>query len=112
MRELLEMDERPTAILAVNDFTTFGAIKAIREKGLRIPEDIALIGFDDPKSGAILEVPLTTVRQPSREIGERAVQILLTEIKEGIRNVTRVLLPAKLVIRRSCGAGVSIKSAL
>jgi len=107
-RTLLELDpeKRPTAIFAITDLCAFGALQAIKEKGLRVPEDVSIVGFCDVKAASIATVSLTTVRQPTREIGKQAVQILLEEIENGTGDirVKKVILKPELVIRKSCGA--------
>lgn len=105
-KTLLELasKKRPTAIFAVTDLCAFGALQTIKEKGLRVPEDMAIVGFADVKTASIATVSLTTVRQPAREIGEQAVQILLEEIKNGTGGIKKVVLKPELVIRKSCGA--------
>ncbi len=107
-RTLLELapEKRPTAIFAVNDLCAFGVLQAIKEKGLKVPEDVALIGFSDVKAASIATVSLTTVRQPTREIGKQAVRILLEEIENRTSDMKtkKVILKPELVIRKSCGA--------
>jgi LacI family transcriptional regulator len=114
--------ERPTAVFAGSDLMAYGVISAAEEYGLRIPEDIALIGFDDNPSSAHMRPALTTVRQPFSEMGQRAVEVLLGLIERsqsrrqnrsehgrqahGVQaeKAERILLPTSLVIRDSCGA--------
>ncbi len=103
-KELLTLNRKPTAIFAITDMAAVGALQAITESGLRVPEDIALIGFCDNKGAATLSVPLTTVRQPAREIGRQAARILLDEIENGIDEPKRIALKTELIIRKSCGA--------
>jgi len=103
MRELLSMPESPTAVFTGNDYIALGAIKAVREAGLKIPDDVAVVGFDDLKFSASLEVPLTTVRQPKYEIGKTAACILMEKIEGRDAEMRRVVLPTSLVVRESCG---------
>ena len=107
-KKILALKKRPTAIFAGNDYLAIGALKAIKEAGLRVPKDIALVGFDDLKISALLETPLTTVRQPKREMGKKAAEILIEKIKAGQTGAPwafkRVVLKTGLVIRKSCGA--------
>jgi LacI family transcriptional regulator len=81
-----------------------GAIKVIRDAGMRVPEDIAVVGFDDIPLASMVEPPLTTVRQPIEQLGSMAVKLLvgLMENPEG-NTVHRVVLPTELVVRASCG---------
>ena len=101
MQELLALDLPPTAVFCANDLTAFGAVAAIREAGLRIPEDISVIGFDDIPTAAQFYPPLTTVRQPLRQIGSSAVNALLALIA-GIASASpQISLPTDLVVRSS-----------
>ena len=84
MRQLLALrGKRPTAVFARNDFTAIGAVSAIKEAGLRIPQDIAVVGYDDVPLAAHASPPLTTVRQPTREQGRVAAEFLLRRIESG-----------------------------
>lgn len=75
---------------------------ALNEKGLKIPDDISIVGFDDIETASIIKPKLTTVAQPSYDIGKAAAEILLKRIKENKKSVTQtVLLPTKLIIRES-----------
>ncbi len=99
---LLNLPEPPTAIFASNDVMAFGAMDAIRERGMHIPKDISLIGFDDIPQTAITHPPLTTVHQPLFEMGRMATKILVEYIANPNLPTRRVELPTKLVIRESC----------
>lgn len=103
MTRLLE--EEPTAVFAASDSMAIGAIKAIRNANLRVPEDISVVGFDDVPSAVSIEPELTTVRQPIERLGQLAVEILISRIEEkGHDAVTtqRIVLPTELVVRKSC----------
>jgi LacI family transcriptional regulator len=81
-----------------------GAIKVLREAGLRVPEDVAVVGFDDIPLASMVEPPLTTVRQPIEQLGSMAVELLVSLMENpGEETVHRVVLPTELVIRASCG---------
>jgi LacI family transcriptional regulator len=99
---LLALPEPPTAIFASNDVSAFGVIEAIRDRGLRIPNDVSVIGFDDIPASASIHPSLTTVRQPLEEMGRQATRMLLEFIANQERPVERVDLPTSLVIRGSC----------
>ena len=99
---LLERSHPPTAIFASNDVSAFGAMEAIRVHGLRIPEDVSVVGFDDIPQAAHVHPPLTTVRQPLEGMGRTATRMLLEYIQDPQRPVERVELPTGLVIRQSC----------
>jgi LacI family transcriptional regulator len=119
----LPTEKRPTAIFAGSDYMAYGVIAAAEQRGLRVPEDIAVVGFDDNPSSAHMEPGLTTVRQPFYEIGRRASEILLTLVDAsrlmnglnhngGVSDMSSSLLnepirikaPASLIVRASCGA--------
>lgn len=102
--ELLSLHERPTAIFASNDVSAFGALEAIRDHGLRVPDDISLVGFDDIPPAAHLHPALTTVRQPLQRMGERAMEMLLRVIEGRQSAIVHAELPTELVVRRSCQA--------
>lgn len=105
-QRLLSLERPPTAIFAGNDLMALGAWKAILEHGLRVPRDVALVGFDDVALLALAEVPLTTVRQPRHAMGRRAVELLIEQMGKADGASGRVVtLPTELVIRGSCGAG-------
>jgi LacI family transcriptional regulator len=82
MERVLSADSRPTAVLASNDLTAIGAMDAIREHGLRIPEDISVIGFDDIQLSAFTQPPLTTVHVPRGEVAATAFRSLFREKDE------------------------------
>jgi LacI family transcriptional regulator len=101
-RELLALSDPPTAIFASNDVSAFGVMEAVRDRGLRIPDDISIVGFDDIPTASSVHPPLTTVRQPLEEMGRRATQMLLALIADPKRPVERIDLPTALVARGSC----------
>jgi LacI family transcriptional regulator len=105
MRAILELPERPTAVFAASDVVAAGAMSAIQEAGLRIPEDIAVVGFDDIFLAAYLQPPLTTVRVPAYGLGWTAAEVLISLI-EGEEGISSVTLETELVVRASCGAGL------
>lgn len=102
-KKLLALSHRPDAIFCVNDPVALGAFTVIREKKLRIPEDVALAGFSNNPISSLIDPPLTTVDQMSYEIGKSAVTLLLEQIEKGTDKVTPVVLvkPTKLIIRKS-----------
>lgn len=101
-RELLVLAEPPTAIFAANDVSAFGVMDAVRDLGLRIPDDISVVGFDDIPDAQMTNPPLTTVRQPMREMGRQATRMLLESITEPDRPSERIELPTELVVRGTC----------
>jgi len=100
--ELLEMDNPPDALFTGNNLITLGALEVIHNKGLKIPDDIAIIGFDDMPWSISLNPPLTAVSQPGYEIGRRAAAMLFNRIAEPERENVQLVLNTKLVIRDSC----------
>jgi LacI family transcriptional regulator len=100
---LQSVDPPPTAIFASNDLSAFGAMDAARECGLRIPDNISIIGFDDIPQASFVYPKLTTVRQPLEQMGQVAVKMLLEQIEDQSRSPQRVALATQLVIRDSCG---------
>jgi LacI family transcriptional regulator len=101
---LLRLTPRPTAILAANDAMAIGALSAVREAGLRVPEDVAVVGFDDVPIARYVHPPLTTVRVNISALGARAAETLLESLVDGGPHQPRhVVLPTALVVRGSCG---------
>ena len=100
MEALLKLAEPPTAVCCYNDMTALGAMRAIRARGLRVPEDVSVTGFDDLFFAEYLEPPLTTVRQPMRRMGEMAMENLL-KLMSGEDSVAQVKVEAELIVRSS-----------
>ncbi|GAB6889516.1 LacI family DNA-binding transcriptional regulator [Geobacillus stearothermophilus] len=101
--KLLALEKPPTAIFAANDEMAIGAIKAVRHRGGRIPDDVAVVGFDDIQMASIFEPSLTTIAQPMFEIGQKAMELLLALIEGTSARRRQLVLPDRLVIRDSCG---------
>jgi LacI family xylobiose transport system transcriptional regulator len=100
--ELLRSPNRPTAVFAGNDLQALGLYEAARELGLRIPEDLSVVGFDDLPIARLVGPPLTTVRQPLMEMAETAAKLVLNLGREdGTSGATRVELATSLVVRNS-----------
>lgn len=104
MQALLEKTRDFTAVFCFNDIAAIGAVRALKEAGLRVPEDVSVVGFDDIQSAAYATPSLTTVRQPLTEMGERGAQVLLERIsnREAAYPAEIVMAP-ELVIRESTG---------
>jgi len=101
--KLFSMKNRPTAIFATNDIIAIGAYKAAKNKGMKIPQDLSLIGFDDIETSSHLEVPLTSISQPMDKMGQMAVEILVERSeKKDSKELQKIVLEPKLVIRESC----------
>jgi LacI family repressor for deo operon, udp, cdd, tsx, nupC, and nupG len=99
------LDRGADAIFCANDSTALGALEVIRSRGLRIPEDVALAGFDDLEFASHMDPPLTTIRQGVRDQGAEAVNCLFQLIGDRDGAPRRVLLPTELVIRQSTVGG-------
>jgi LacI family transcriptional regulator len=108
MAELLNLPQRPTAVFAASDVVGMGAMSAIRGAGLCIPDDVAVVGFDDIFLAAQACPPLTTVRVPAYGLGWTAAEVLIALI-EGEEEVASVMLETELVVRESCGARKAAK---
>lgn len=101
-REVLRLKNRPTAIITMSGMTTLGALKAIKESGLRIPGDISIVSFDEFESSELLSPSITTVVQPADEFGIRATEILVNLINGRKPRPRRLVLDPKLIVRESC----------
>lgn len=102
MQQLLP--RQPDAVFAASDAMAIGALRVLHEAGLRVPEDVALIGFDDMPFAARSDPPLTTIRQPTYRMGGLAVETLLDLIEHPDSPPHHIVLPTELVVRASCGA--------
>jgi LacI family transcriptional regulator len=100
---LLDESPCPTAIFSVNNMSTIGVLHAMRERGLRAPDDVSVFGFDDIPTGDLLDPPLSVVRQPTYQLGARAAELLLRRVAEPDAPVQEVVLAASLVLRPSTG---------
>ena len=106
MRRLLALEDRPTAVFTVNNLVALGAIEAVRAHGLEVPDDVALVCFDDIEYASRLYPFLTVMAQPAETLGTLGTQLLLERIEgRGPEQNRVVVLPAQFVVRRSCGAG-------
>ncbi|MDO9547980.1 MAG: substrate-binding domain-containing protein, partial [Candidatus Marinimicrobia bacterium] len=105
---LLQKDPRPTAVFAANDGMAIGAIEAVKDSGLRVPEDIAIVGFDDISTSQYITPALTTVRVPLYKMGQLVGKTLIQKINsdstEQLTVAERIVIPLELIIRESCGA--------
>jgi LacI family transcriptional regulator len=98
---LLDLPEPPTAIFAFNDNIAIGALQAARARGLRVPDDLSIVGFDDVEHATIVTPTLTTVRQPLAEMGRTAVSILTRLLERQSFETLHVELATRLVVRES-----------
>lgn len=101
-RELLSRPERPTAVFAANDKSALGVLRVAGELGLRVPQDLSIVGFDDIPEAASATPALTTVVQPLREMGAQALRMLI-DLLEGREVAEHLQFPAELIVRASTG---------
>ena len=102
MQRLLR--HQPDAVFVASDTMAQGALRALRQAGLAVPDDVAIIGYDDLPSSAITDPPLTTIRQPIRRLGAQAVEILLDILHNEPQSPRHIVTTTELVIRASCGS--------
>ena len=103
VHQLLALAEPPTAIVAANNRMTIGAMQGLQDLGVSVPDDVALVAFDDFEWAELFRPRLTVVAQPIREMGTAAARLLLGRLKDPDRTATTVQLPARFVHRESCG---------
>jgi len=108
MARFLDVPKPPRAVAVANNLMTLGALQAIHERGVRIPDELAIVCFDDMPWAISLRPPLTAVSQPAEELGRTAAQLLLQRLKDPKRLARRVVLPTRLVVRASCGACAAV----
>ncbi|MEX3010221.1 LacI family DNA-binding transcriptional regulator [Hoeflea sp. TYP-13] len=106
-RQLFDSDNPPTALFVANDEMAFGAIGELRRRGLRVPQDVSVVGFDDLFISESYSPPLTTISQPRVEIGQTAMTMLLDIIGARLTEPKTIEMPTKLILRDSTGPAVS-----
>jgi LacI family transcriptional regulator len=102
MKDLLKLKEIPTAVFAAADKIAIGAIDALKDEGLSVPDDISIIGYDDIELAKYITPKLTTVRQNRKEIGKTAVDLLVKQIDEKAKLKINKIIPVELIERDSC----------
>jgi signal transduction histidine kinase/AraC-like DNA-binding protein/ActR/RegA family two-component response regulator len=107
MQEILASDASFTAVLASNDESALGAIQALREAGHKVPDDVAVVGFDDRLESAVQEPALSSVRIPLRQMGYRAVKSLYLYLTDQVETIESASIATRLVLRESCGCSPS-----
>ncbi len=100
---LLQRPDRPSALFTVNNFMTAGALRAVRELGLRMPADVALVGFDDLDWTTLVDPPITVIAQPVAELGRAVAERLLERLRGDTGAPRELRLRTRLVVRGSCG---------
>lgn len=101
MKQLLAQDQQPTAVFTASDFMAAAAIEAINDAGLRVPEDISIIGFDDIELAKFLKPKLTTIRQNTAELGRNAAKLLINHIDK-LQTEVNFVVPVEFIERQSC----------
>lgn len=101
--ELLKLESPPTAIFATNNLHTLGMLEAVNRAGLRIPEEISVVGFDDMPWAKAISPPLTVIRQPGYEMGRRAAELLYQRLEDPEREPAKIILEPMLIVRESTG---------
>jgi LacI family transcriptional regulator len=104
MLDLLDSGAGFTAAFVASDVVAHGAIAALKERGLHVPQDVAVVGFDDVPFACFMSPPLTTIHVPAQDMAEQACELLIARISNGDASPQRILLPTELVVRASCGA--------
>jgi DNA-binding LacI/PurR family transcriptional regulator len=102
MKSLILKENLPSAIFCGNDTVAMGVMKALDEHGIRVPEDISLVGFDNIDTSSYLKPPLTTIDIPKKELGRLAVKILLDRLETNRTYSVRLVLPFTMLVRESC----------
>ncbi|MFW5981548.1 MAG: LacI family DNA-binding transcriptional regulator, partial [bacterium] len=102
MEKILAMDKKPSAIFCQSDMIAIGAIKAIKNAGYTVPDDFSVIGYDGLEIGNYMTPALTTIKQDTYTMGEKAADLLITMIDKPRKNINPVNLPVDLIVRDSC----------
>jgi DNA-binding LacI/PurR family transcriptional regulator len=108
----LDLDTPPTALIAASAELALGALAATRSRGLNLPDDMAIVSFDDPEVGALLEPALTAITYDTFAMGERSARLLVAAFENEGAGVGDVRMPVSLVTRRSCGCAFDTLQAL
>jgi DNA-binding LacI/PurR family transcriptional regulator len=101
--ELLALSSPPTAIFATNNLMTLGTLEAVNEAGLKIPEDISVVGFDDMPWAKAITPPLTVIKQPGYEMGRRSAELMFQRIEDPRREPVQVIMEPSIILRSSTG---------
>lgn len=104
MRRVLRLSPRPTAVLSFNNFLAVGALRALREEAVRVPDDLSFLTFDDMSLFPYVDPPITVIAQPAYQIGSEAGRVLFELLNHPEKRQADVILPTELVIRSSCSS--------
>jgi DNA-binding LacI/PurR family transcriptional regulator len=110
MQKLLTIDRSPSAVFSTNNLMTLGCVKELYQRKISIPDDMALIGFDDSTWAEAIIPPLTTVRQPGYELGVHAAELLIKRLNKRDANTMTIVLNPELVVRESCGSRAMVST--
>ncbi|MFS3930419.1 LacI family DNA-binding transcriptional regulator [Priestia flexa] len=110
MIKLLSLENPPTSVFVFNDEMALGSIKAVKDSGMKVPDDIAVVGFDNLNMSSIIEPNITTIDQPKYEIGNKAMELLLQLINGKEIKKKKIVLKDEILIRESCGSPASKRS--
>jgi LacI family transcriptional regulator len=103
--QMMAKPSPPTALFGANNFISIGAMKALRDSGLRVPEDVALISFDDLPVTIVVDPYLTVAAQPAYEMGRKATELLLRRLTgEPTEDHQEIILPIEIIVRQSSGS--------
>jgi LacI family transcriptional regulator len=106
-RQVLELSPRPTALFAANNFIALGALRALEEAGMRVPEDMAVVTFDDLPESLVVSPVLTVAAQPVYEMAAKATEMLIKRLTDkGLEGFEEVIFPTKLIVRKSSGTSI------
>jgi DNA-binding LacI/PurR family transcriptional regulator len=108
--EYLSQPDRPSAIFASHDYQAEEVFRAAHQLGIKLPDELAIVGFDNRQFAAYMNPSLTTVAQPSRDIGVHAANLLISRIEGNRGPAKHIELPTHLVIRESCGVKLRVKA--
>jgi DNA-binding LacI/PurR family transcriptional regulator len=106
MRAKILLTKKVDAIFATSDIMALGALRAIKDQGLRVPDDVSVIGFDDLLIASLASPPLTSVRQPITDVVSTATQLLIDWLEGKLSENFQIVLPVELVVRETCGASL------
>jgi LacI family transcriptional regulator len=110
-QQAMELTPQPSALFAVNNFIAIGALKALREMGLRVPENVSIVAFDDLPQALVIDPFLTVASQPAYEMGQRATQVLLQRLTgDAEESYQNIVLPTTLIVRQSSANHADVRA--